>query len=287
MVTGLSRTFSVLRFRRRTLICAILAAAVSLSPLSALANEPKPETVAAFDRYRNATEARMDADRQAGHFLYFERYSPDHRSSIDAQLRHGDFYLEQLHTVDDGKKIGVPAGIIHHWVGIAFLPGATLPQTKAVLEDYEHQKVNYYPDVRQSKLVSQNGDTRDVFLQFYSKTVITTVFNTNFASVTKDYSATETQVRACSTRVVEVENFGRPDEHELRPSDSHGYMWALCTWWHVEEKSGGTYVQVEAIELSRTVPFVFAWIVDPIIRNVPRTFLSHLLAATRKAVINK
>jgi len=55
----------------------------------------------------------------------------------------------------------------------------------------------------------------------------------------------------------------------------------------VEEKSGGTYIQVEAIELSRTVPFALAWFVNPIIRNVPKTFLSHLLSATRKAVTAK
>jgi len=84
-----------------------------------------------------------------------------------------------------------------------------------------------------------------------------------------------------------VEDFGKPDEHELKPADTHGYMWELRTWWHIEEKSGGTYIQVEAIELSPTVPFVLAWIVDPIIHNVPKIFLSHLLAATRKAVAEK
>jgi hypothetical protein len=109
----------------------------------------------------------------------------------------------------------------------------------------------------------------------------------NFTSSTTDYSPTETQVRACSTRVADVEDFGKPEERELAPADSRGYLWQLCTWWHIEEKSGGTYIQVEAIELSRTVPFMFAWIVNPVIRDVPKTFLSHLLAATRKAVLAK
>jgi hypothetical protein len=35
------------------------------------------------------------------------------------------------------------------------------------------------------------------------------------------------------------------------------------------------------------VPFALAWFVNPIIRNVPKTFLSHLLSATRKAVTAK
>jgi len=251
------------------------------------AHEPKPETLAAFNHYRDNTEARMRAELLAGHFLYFDRYPEQRRNSIDVQLRHGEFYLEQLHTLDDDHKFSVPGGLIHHWLGIAFLRGATVAQTKAVLEDYAHQNEIYFPDVRQSKLLSQNGNSREVFLQFYSKTLVTAVFNVNLSSETTDYSATRTQVRACSTRVADVEDYGKPGERELRPADSHGYLWELCTWWHIEEKGGGTYIQVEAIELSRTVPFGFGWIVNPVIRSVPKTFLSHLLTATQKAVAAK
>jgi len=276
----------VLRIRLRAAISALLAASICLPP-AVLAHQPKPETLAAYDHYRSLTEARMDTDRQSGRFLYFYRFSAERRAEIDAQLRRGEFYLEQLHTLDDGKKIPVPGGLIHHWIGAAFIPSATLAQTKAILDDYERQKITYYPDVRQSRLVSEDGATRNVFLQFYSKTAVTAVFNVNFASNTTDYSPTQTQIRACSTRVADVEDFGKPAERELAPTDSRGYLWQLCTWWHVEEKSGGTYIQVEAIELSRTIPFVFAWIVNPIIREIPKTFLSHLLGATRKAVLGK
>src|SRR5262249_31520070 len=229
----------------------------------------------------------MDADRQAGHFLYFDRFPRDRRDEIDAQLQRGEFYLEQLRTLDGEKKIPVPGGLIHHWLGAAFIPGATLVQTKAVLEDYENQKTSYYPDVRKSRLVSQQGNTRDVFLQFKSKPLVTSLFNVNLPPTSTDYSPKQTQIRACSTRVADVEIFGTPEERELAPADSRGYLWQLCTWWHIEERSGGTYIQVEAIELSRTVPFVFAWLVNPIIRDVPKTFLSHLLAATRKAVLGQ
>ena len=277
MQPAISRSFS----------STLLAAAICLLAPLAHAHEPKPETLAAFDHYREKTEARMGSDLLAGHFLYMDRVPDPRRQEIDAQLRRGEYYLEQLHTLDDDHHIHVPAGIIHHWIGIAFLPGVTLAQTKSVLEDYAHEKDNYFPDVRQSRLLSQNENASEVFLQFYSKTIVTAVFNVNFASLTTNYSPTRTQVRSCSTRVADVENFGTPNEHELPPADSHGYLWKLCTWWHIEEKDGGTYIQVEAIELSRTVPFAFVWIVNPIIRSVPKTFLSHLLSATQKAVAKK
>jgi hypothetical protein len=277
----------VQRASYRSLCATIVAAAFCLFPTPAAAHEPKPETLAAFDHYREKTEARMDADLLASHFLYMDRFPDPRRQEIDALLRRGEYYLEQLHTLDDDHHIHVPGGIIHHWIGIAFLPRVTLAQTKSVLEDYAHEKDNYFPDVRQSRLLSQNGNASEVFLQFYSKTVVTAVFNVNFASLTTDYSPTRTQVRSCSTRVADVDNFGTPNEHELAPADSRGYLWKLCTWWHIEEKGGGTYIQVEAIELSRTVPFAFAWIVNPIIRSVPKTFLSHLLSATQKAAAKK
>jgi hypothetical protein len=274
---------------RRNLPSFLLAtflAAACLAPAAA-AREPKPETLAAFSHYRDQTEARMGADLNSGHFLYFDSYPESHRRAIDAQLRRGEFYLEQLRTLEAGEKISIPGGMVHHWIGIAFLPNATLAQTTAVLEDYENQKKNYFPDVRQSKLLSQEGEHRKVFLQFYSKTIVTAIFNVNFSTDTRNYSPTRVQIRSCSDRVVEVENFGKPDERELSPADSHGYMWEICTWWRMEEANGGTYIQVEAIELSRTVPFAFAWLVNPIIRNVPKTFLSHLLSATQKAVVAK
>jgi hypothetical protein len=276
----------VLRSRLCALIDVRLAASFCLLlPLPALAHEPKAEALAAFERYRALTEARMDTDRRSSRFLVIDGYPGERLKAIDAELRRGEFYLEQLRMLDGGKKIPAPGALIHHWVGVAFLPGATLPQTKAVLEDYEHQKKNYFPDVRESRLLSQEGDQRRVLLQYYSKTVVTAVFNVEFSSLSTDYSPTQAQIRACSTRVAEVDNYGTPQEHELRPADSHGYLWKLCTWWRIEERGGGTFIQIEAIELSRSVPFAFAWLVNPIIRNVPKTFLSHLLAATRKAVL--
>jgi hypothetical protein len=280
-------TYLVLPTTSRSAFPALLAAALGLLPVIAAAHEPKPETLAAFAKYREQTQVRMDADLLAGHFLYFERYPGVRRQSIDQQLRRGEFYLEPLRTLDDDHKFSVPGGIIHHWLGIAFIPGATVEQTKSVLDDYAHHKQIYFPDVRQSKLLSQSGDTREVFLQFYSKTLVTAVFNVNMSSDTTDYSPTRTAIRACSTHVEDVEDYGKPGEHELRPADSHGYLWQLCTWWHIEEKEGGAYIQVEAIELSRTVPFGFGWLINPLIRNVPRTFLSHLLGATKKAVTAK
>jgi hypothetical protein len=62
-------------------------------------------------------------------------------------------------------------------------------------------------------------------------------------------------------------------------------MWRLYTYWRIEEKDGGVYVQNESVSLSRTVPALLAFIVNPLVKSIPRNVLMHLLTDTRNAVV--
>jgi len=64
-----------------------------------------------------------------------------------------------------------------------------------------------------------------------------------------------------------------------------GYVWRYYSYYHIEEKDGGVYVQVESVILSRTVPEAFAWLVNPLIRSIARQVLADLLSETRNAVL--
>ena len=85
-------------------------------------------------------------------------------------------------------------------------------------------------------------------------------------------------------RLAEVENAGQTDERELVVDDAHGYLWRLFSYWRFEEKDGGVYVQLESIGLSRVVPAIIGWLVNPLLRSIPRGTISSLLGATRAAV---
>jgi hypothetical protein len=50
-----------------------------------------------------------------------------------------------------------------------------------------------------------------------------------------------------STRIAEVEDPDKPNEHELPVGHDHGYVWRLDNYWRIEEKDGGAYVQVESV----------------------------------------
>lgn len=258
----------------------------ALGAMPAGATELKPETSAAFDRYIRATEARMDSDITDDEFLVVDRLPDLRRQEAYAQLQDGQVYIEELHTREDHHSIHVPSGLIHHWAGVIFIPKATLAETIAVLEDYDHHQTIYTPDVRQSKLIQRNGDESKIYLQFFSKSMVTVVVNVDFDVSDTQYGSSRHQSVSRSTRVAEVADFGKPDEHELPVGKDHGYMWRLYTYWRLEEKDGGVYLQNESVALSRTVPFMLAWMVNPLVKSIPRNVITHLLVDTRKAVLS-
>ena len=92
------------------------------------------------------------------------------------------------------------------------------------------------------------------------------------------YSTTHT------TRVQEIRHYGRPDEQELPPDHGSGYVWRLYSVARFEQRDGGTYVEVEAIALSRDIPTALRWVVNPIVRRVSRNSMLVSLQQMKEAV---
>jgi hypothetical protein len=88
-------------------------------------------------------------------------------------------------------------------------------------------------------------------------------------------------------RVAEVENAGKSDEREKTPGDDGGYLWRMETWWRMEERDGGVYVQSEVVSLTRDIPAVLSWLVSPFVTSIPKETLTATLVATRKAVSSR
>jgi hypothetical protein len=84
-----------------------------------------------------------------------------------------------------------------------------------------------------------------------------------------------------------VENAGKPGERELPVGKDHGFLWRLYSYWRFQERDGGVYVECEAISLSRPVPLGLRWLIDPIIRSLPRESLFNTLQATRNFMLHK
>src|ERR1019366_9184858 len=125
----------------------------SAPPSEVMAVTPEPKTVDAFNHYVSATEARIDKElARPGVYLYLEGLAEPQRAQTLASIHRGDIYMERLETHDaSGATINAPDGLIHHWIGAVFIPGATLRQVLDLVEDYDHHQDIYKPEVVRSR----------------------------------------------------------------------------------------------------------------------------------------
>jgi hypothetical protein len=247
------------------------------------AAELKPATAAAFDHYIQVTERGMSSDAP-GKFLRVDSLPADQRDAEYARLRAGEVISERLQTLEDGKSIPLSDGMIHHWVGVAYVKGATLKKALSFLQDYDHQTKYYSPDVQSSKLLQRKGDEFKVFLRLRKKKVVTVLLNTEYDVRYTTIDGSRSSSRSISTRIAEVENANNPDGPEKPIGNDDGYLWRLNSYWRFYEHDSGVYIQLEAISLTRDIPTGLGWLVSPFVTSIPRESLAFTLTHTRDAL---
>jgi hypothetical protein len=242
----------------------------------AAAAELKPETRAAFDRYVRQAEARIETQVRSGDGFLFA--TSEERRAV---LRGGTVLTES--RVPRGE-LRVPGGLIHDWAGGVFIPGAGLREVLELVQAYDRHKEYYTPEVVDSRLLSRSGGDFEVRLRLLKKKVLTVVLDTDHAVHYENRGAGRWWSRSRSTRIAEIRDAGRPEEKALPPDTGHGFLWRLNSYWTFQEMDGGSYVECEAISLTRDVPRGLGWVVEPIIRTLPRESLANTLRATRTGV---
>ena len=131
----------------------------------------KPETLLAFETYIRDAEAAMELTLDGDAFLW-----SDGDPKRAKQVRQGKIVAEFW----QGKgPVKVPSGLIHDWIGAAFLPGATVPRILARIQDYDNHKNIYRPEVIDSKLIARRGDDFQIYLRVLKKKIITVVLDTD------------------------------------------------------------------------------------------------------------
>ncbi len=254
---------------------------------SSSATELTKPTLDAFLRYVQLAEERMQSElAEPGKFLYFDTLPDNQRQALMAQLAKGLVIVQKLEARENGKKVSVPDGLVHHWVAIVYMPGIRLSNALALQQDYDHEWEIYKPDIQQSKLLSRDGEKFKVYLRLHRKAIVTAVYNAEFDIEYFPVSESREYSRSYSTRIAEIENPSRPNEREKPVGNDRGYLWRLNTYTRYEERDGGLYMQIEFIALSRSVPAIFAWLVNPYVKSIPREYLSSLLAATRSKLLS-
>ena len=249
-------------------------------PAQSSANELKEQTLAEWNDYVHSACMRTEERAEDSPFLRVSE-QPERRE----RARAGEIIVWRE---GDGHRTKVPHGLIHDWVGVVFIPKATIADVFAVARDYDHYSEIYKPAVMEARGRGSDGDDDNYSMLLVQKVLFVT------AAVQGEYQTQYTQIDAKhwysisqSTRLQAVEGFGQADMRVLPADRGPGYVWRLFSFTRFEESDGGVYVEVEAMALSRDVPAMLRWLVDPVVDHMPRDSVRETLEKTRDAVLER
>ena len=249
------------------------------------AAELKQDTIQAFDQYVRVTEEERAAKlRRSGTFLWIDSHEDPLRKQFHERLARGEIVTKHLETRDDNRPIRVPHGLVHHWVGTIFIPGATLQQTMALMENYPAYPQLFSFGVQRSKVLTQKKNDYQVQLRIFREARSPVFYNVGLDDRYSRVDANRGYRRSRSTRIAELADVGKPTEHELPVGDDRGLLWRLNLDWSCQEENGGVFLQIELIALSRGVPAIIAWLANPYIQGIPREYLEKVLQAMRSGL---
>ena len=242
--------------------------------------ELKPETAHAWEDYLALANARM-ADRTQCNFLWV-----DESKERLQRVRAGEIVVA---PVQPQMPVAVPHGLVHDWIGATFVPGAHLNDVIAKIRDYERYDEFYAPAVKEVQVIERDSNpdrARDRFVMtlvnqsFFSKRALESEYTSNYIALDahRAYSLSH------SVRIQEWAEYGTSRQHKLAAGGGSGYIWNLATVSRLQERDGGVYFELEGIALSRDVPAMLRFVIDPIIRRVSSSALVTSLDQTRKAV---
>ena len=267
------------RFNLLLLLLISVSTAVAAADLT-------PATAAAFSRYARLTEQRINAEvAQPSSFLWIDTLPKARQAEVLRGLQQGGVIIERLQTLDGSKEIDADSGLIHHWIGTVFVPRAGVKEAVAMMQDYDRHSTYFAPAIARAKVLEHDGNRYRVALRFHVKKIIAVTMDTENEAEFFHPGADRWHSRIRSTRVAEIADAGTPQERPKPAGEENGFMWNLNTYWRFLERDGGTYIQCESLTLTRDVPFALAWIIRPIVTQMPKESLTFTLAKAREALV--
>ncbi|HTA72591.1 MAG TPA: hypothetical protein VK776_30135 [Bryobacteraceae bacterium] len=251
-----------------TLLCPVVVYGASL----------EPTTLKAWEEYLESANTRMDLRLSTGKsFLWV-----DEETDRLQRVRAGEIVVSPVGPQNPKR---VPSGLIHDWVGAAFIPGATLPDVLQVVRNYDQYKDLYQPTVIESRVID-TSETKDRFsmVLIHKSTFLKTALDADYE--TRYVHVDDRRVYSISraTRIQEVDEYGTPAQRTLQQDEGRGIIWRLFSITRYAERDGGVYLELEAIGLSRDIPASLRFLVEPIVRRVSRASLATSLLQTEQAV---
>jgi hypothetical protein len=237
---------------------AILALLLPLALNAQLNTTLSPKTTAAFENYVQQAEPKITNT---------PRY---------AQIRAGEVRIDPARA--EGT-MNVKDGLVHDWVAGALIPGATVDQALAVLQNYGAYKTMYRPEIVDSRLIEHNGEQWRIYLKIVKRKIFSTVLNSEYEVSYRPLGGGRWAMTSRSTRIAELD-----DDNELPLGTGHGFLWRLNAYWLIEPRPNGVYLECRSISLSRDIPFGLNFAVGPLVKTLPRESLQSTMENTARAL---
>lgn len=268
--------------RIRVVAAAIVVLAGTAVP-RADAAELKPVTLQAWDRYVASTESRINRELAGGdRFLGVDFENDTRRREVRRQVLAGAIVVEPVESVDTkGAEIEVSSGSIHHWRGYVYIPNASVDDLVTAVRDPEGRHAHHQQDVLVARVLSRDSDSLRLYLKLQRSAIVTVAYNTEHLVHYSRYTPDRASSRSVATRIAEIEDLGKPTEHELPIGHDRGFMWRLNSYWRYQAAPGGVIVELESVTLSRELPWGFRTLVRPIVNLIARESMERTLAAMR------
>ena len=206
----------------------------------------------------------------------------DESSEAQRRVQNGELVI----TNHDPRK--VPQGLIHHWVGVMFVPNVSLDRVMQILNSYDRYSELYKPHIRRTSVVDRNGETVKLNVLAVQKALsVTAAVETDEEIQIARPASDRVCITANSVRIQEIADFGQPSQHAFPEARTPGYVWRAFILERLEQRNGGVYVELETISLSRGIPLEVRWLIKPVTDDLPRKMMAEMLDETRSAVGQK
>ena len=275
------------RFRtgsKRFSIYLCLCASAIVGPLTPLEVQgQRGDTIQAWSDYVLLTEGRIEEELYSGDgFLALAFQSPTQARAERAAVLSGRLLVRKMKTTPpDGKNIKVPGGMIHHWRGVVFIPGATLDRVLAAVQNPDVEE-HAQEDVLEARVLKRDRDSLRLFLKLVRSKFVTVTYNTEHLVIYRRHAAGQASSRTIATKIAELTDAGTPNEREKLPGRDHGFLWRLNSYWRYQEVEGGVLVECESLTLSRSIPALVSLFVRPIVEGVAKESMNRTLRSMRE-----
>ena len=263
---------------RRARRPALVVVLVALAAASAFAADLKEETVAAWNRYIEATEQRIAEELAGGDRFLVLDFGEDPDAARERLLA-GEVRVERMETrAADGERIRVPKGTIHHWRGSVLIPDVAL-------EDVLHGLIvtidpaDLQDDVVESRVIEREGDRLRLYLRIRRRQLVTADYNTEHEAVYTRHGPDSASSRSVALRIAELEDAGSPNEREKPIGRDRGFLWRLHTYWRYQQVAEGVIAECESVTLSRGIPRLLGWMVRPLVNRTAREVLTQTMTS--------